>query len=53
MTKKAGQIVLLGGRGMLGTDLERALQQAGFGVDVFDLPEFDITDAGQLRAAAG
>lgn len=53
MTKKAGQIVLLGGRGMLGTDLDRALQQAGFGVEVFDLPDFDITDAGQLRAAAG
>ncbi|MCD6393722.1 MAG: dTDP-4-dehydrorhamnose reductase [Planctomycetes bacterium] len=53
MTKKAGQIVLLGGRGMLGTDLDRALQQAGFGVEVFDLPDFDITDAGQLRAAVG
>ena len=53
MTKKAGQIVLLGGRGMLGTDLERTLQQAGFGVEVFDLPDFDITDAGQLRTAVG
>ncbi|RKY08330.1 MAG: dTDP-4-dehydrorhamnose reductase [Planctomycetota bacterium] len=53
MTKKAGQVVLLGGRGMLGTDLERTLRQVGFGVEVFDLPEFDITDAGQLRAAVG
>ncbi len=53
MTEKAGQVVLLGGRGMLGTDLERTLGQAGFGVEVFDLPDFDITDAGQLRAAAG
>ncbi len=53
MTQKAGQVVLLGGRGMLGTDVERTLQQAGFGVEVFDLPDFDITDAGQLRAAVG
>ncbi len=45
--------MLLGGRGMLGTDLERTLRQVGFGVEVFDLPEFDITDAGQLRAAVG
>ena len=53
MTKKAGQIVLLGGRGMLGTDLERTLRQAGFGVEVFDLPDFDITDSKQLAGAAG
>lgn len=53
MTKKAGQVVLLGGKGMLGTDLENALGQAGFGVEVFDLPDFDITAAGQLRAAVG
>lgn len=53
MTKKAGQVVLLGGRGMLGTDLEKTLRQAGFGVEVFDLPDFDITDRDQLARAAG
>ncbi len=53
MTETAGQIVLLGGRGMLGTDLESALRQAGFGVEVFDLPDFDITDSKQLAGAAG
>ena len=53
MTETAGQIVLLGGRGMLGTDLERTLRHAGFGVEVFDLPDFDITDSKQLAGAAG
>ena len=53
MTEKAGQVVLLGGRGMLGTDLEKTLRQAGFGVEVFDLPEFDITDRKQLVGAVG
>ncbi len=53
MTKKAGQVVLLGGKGMLGTDIENVLRQAGFDVEVFDLPDFDITDSKQLAGAVG
>ena len=44
-------IAILGGRGMLGTDLAKTCEQQGFGVRVFDLPRFDITDAEQLKEA--
>ena len=46
-------IAILGGRGMLGTDLEKVCEQEGFVVKVFDLPEFDITDSKQLKEAVG
>lgn len=36
---------------MLGTDLAEICQHQGFEVQVLDLPEFDITDAQQLRRA--
>lgn len=36
-------ITILGGRGMLGSDLAPVLVQAGYGVRVLDLPEFDLT----------
>lgn len=42
-------VAILGGRGMLGTDLARICRQCGFGIKVFDLPEFDITDSRQLK----
>ncbi len=45
------RIAILGGRGMLGTDLASVCEQQGFGVNVFDLPEFDITDPQQLQEA--
>ena len=38
-------IAVLGGRGMLGTDLCHALRAAGCRVTALDLPEFDITRA--------
>ncbi len=44
-------ITILGGRGMLGTDLAKTCEHQGFGVRVFDLPRFDITDAEQLKEA--
>ena len=44
-------VAILGGRGMLGTDLVDICRQQGFGVKVFDLPEFDITNAQQLKQA--
>jgi len=36
-------ITILGGRGMLGSDLAPALVQTGHSVRVLDLPEFDLT----------
>ncbi len=45
------RIAILGGRGMLGTDLARICEQQGFNVEVFDLPEFDITNSRQLKEA--
>lgn len=45
------RIAILGGRGMLGTDLTEMCERAGFEVKVFDLPEFDITKSHQLKEA--
>jgi len=42
MDKK--RIVILGGTGMLGSDLVSACQQRELNTDAFDLPEFDITN---------
>jgi len=46
-------IAILGGRGMLGTDLACICKQHGFDVKVFDLPEFDIRNSQQLKQAVG
>ena len=40
---------ILGGKGMLGTDLAAVCRQDGIAYEVFDLPDFDITDTGQLE----
>ena len=45
------RIAILGGRGMLGTDLAKICRQEGFDVKVFDLPEFDVTHSRQLKEA--
>jgi len=42
-------VAVLGGRGMLGTDVAKLYDRQGFAVRVFDLPEFDITDPRQLK----
>ena len=44
-------IIILGGKGMLGTDIQKVCRQQGFSVTVFDLPEFDITNHIQLEEA--
>src|SRR3972149_11063851 len=44
-------VAILGGKGMLGTDLANVCRKHGFNVKVFDLPEFDITDSQQLKKA--
>jgi len=45
-------IALLGGRGMLGTELTAAFRRRGFEVRVHDLPEFDVGNVEHLRQAA-
>jgi len=43
------KIAILGGRGMLGSDLAPACQERGFNTMVLDLPDFDITNYKQLE----
>ena len=45
------KIVVLGAKGMLGTDLIKSLEKRGFQPVALDLPEFNISDADQLKAA--
>lgn len=45
------KIVVLGAKGMLGSDLMETLAENGFCAVGLDLPEFDITDDSQLKAA--
>lgn len=44
-------IVVLGANGMLGTDLIKVLEQSGHRTQALDLPDFDISDPAQLKAA--
>jgi dTDP-4-dehydrorhamnose reductase len=44
-------IVILGGKGMLGTDIQKSFRQKNFDIKVLDLPEFDITNHIQLKEA--
>jgi len=44
------KIAILGGRGMLGTDLAQACAARGFNFQVFDLPEFDITNTEHIAS---
>ncbi len=48
MTDDKSRVAILGGRGMLGTDLAAACRQNGIAYEVFDLPDFDITNTEQL-----
>ncbi|MFA6567559.1 MAG: dTDP-4-dehydrorhamnose reductase [Victivallales bacterium] len=45
------RIAILGGRGMLGSDLAKLAESAGHEVSVFDLPEFNITQNADIRNA--
>jgi dTDP-4-dehydrorhamnose reductase len=51
MAAEGKRIAVLGGRGMLGSDLVQTCRQQGLNPIVYDLPEFDITDADQVRHA--
>lgn len=45
------KLAILGGKGMLGSDLNAAATAAGWLVQIHDLPEFQITDRLQLEGA--
>ena len=47
------RIAIMGGMGMLGTDLADTCKRHGLDVKVFDLPEFDIRNSQQLKQAVG
>ena len=47
------RIAILGGRGMLGSDLALACQRQGLDPIVLDLPQFDITKTDHLHEAVG
>jgi dTDP-4-dehydrorhamnose reductase len=51
MTTNDTRIAILGGRGMLGTDLVNLFNRDVFDVKVLDLPEFDITNPEQVKEA--
>ncbi|MEE9369835.1 MAG: dTDP-4-dehydrorhamnose reductase [Sedimentisphaerales bacterium] len=42
------KVIILGGKGMLGTDLARQCTEQAINFEAFDLPEFDITNEKQL-----
>ena len=49
MTLNNSKIVILGGKGMLGTDLAKKCREQNLNVQIYDLPEFDITNFEQLE----
>ncbi len=48
MSDSQDKVIILGGRGMLGTDVAAECKSRGIDYEVFDLPEFDITNEHQL-----
>jgi dTDP-4-dehydrorhamnose reductase len=48
MTDSSEKVAILGGRGMLGSDVAAECGKRGIPFEVFDLPEFDITNESQL-----
>lgn len=51
MDQQPVRVAVLGGRGMLGSDMLPALRAAGYAATALDLPEFDITRTADLRRA--
>ena len=51
MAVHGARVAILGGRGMLGSDLTSACRRQGFDPMVLDLPEFDITNIRHVRQA--
>ncbi len=52
MTSPTDKVAILGGKGMLGTDVAEECKNRGIDFEVFDLPEFDITDEHRLFSVA-
>jgi dTDP-4-dehydrorhamnose reductase len=48
MTEAGDKIIILGGKGMLGTDVAGECKSRGLHFEVFDLPDFDITNQQNL-----
>jgi dTDP-4-dehydrorhamnose reductase len=48
MTGSTDKVAILGGRGMLGSDVAAECGRRGIPFEVFDLPEFDITNDSRL-----
>lgn len=48
MSGFSDKVIILGGKGMLGTDVAAECKSRGIDFEVFDLPEFDITNEHQL-----
>ena len=46
-------VIVFGARGMLGTDLMECLRRRGVAAQGYDLPEFDITNAGHIEGVVG
>jgi len=49
MNESGEKIVILGGKGMLGSDLASECTNRGYDIAILDLPEFDITDEEQVK----
>ncbi len=49
MTSYGNSVFILGGKGMLGSDLVKTCEQEGIDIKILDLPEFDITDNRQFE----
>ncbi|MCI0499795.1 MAG: dTDP-4-dehydrorhamnose reductase [Planctomycetales bacterium] len=47
------RVAILGGKGMLGSDVVKIAPQRGYAVQVCDLPEFDMTQQQQVKEIAG
>ncbi|MHC4639852.1 MAG: dTDP-4-dehydrorhamnose reductase [Planctomycetota bacterium] len=48
----ADRVAILGGKGMLGSDLARVCSSQGIDYEIFDLPEFDITKQDHIEKVA-
>ena len=48
MSDSADKIIILGGKGMLGSDVAAECKSRGMDFEVFDLPEFDMTNEHRL-----
>ena len=53
MSSFSEKVAILGGRGMLGCDVADECKSRGIDFEVFDLPEFDITNEQQLLSVVG